>query len=95
VTNDDSRGIDFEFSEGTLVLTAATTQIGQSRIEFPISYAGPRVKITLDHRYVADFLRVLEPEKSLTLDFQSGEAAALFTTDDGYGYVVMPLSRET
>lgn len=95
VTDDESRGIDFEFQEGSLVLTAATNQIGQSRVEFPIAYSGSPVKITLDHRFVADFLRVLEPEKTVSLDIQNNEAAALFTTDDGYGYVVMPLARES
>ena len=95
VTSDESRGIDFQFGAGTLVLSATTSQIGQSRVEFPIPYDGSPVKITLDHRFVADFLRVLEPERSLTIDIQDGESAALFTTDDGYGYVVMPLARDT
>jgi len=94
VTSDESRGIEFEFGEGTLVLSGATAQIGQARVEFPIAYSGTPVKITLDHRFVSDFLRVLEPERSVTLDIQDGESAALFTTDDGYGYVVMPLSRD-
>ena len=37
---------------------------------------------------------VLEPEKTVTLEIEDKEGAALFTTDDGYGYVIMPLSRE-
>lgn len=95
VASEESRGVDFEFGEGTLILSGASAQIGQARVEFPIAYAGPKIKITLDHRFVSDFLRVLEPERTITVDLQNGESAALFTTDDGYGYVVMPLSRET
>ena len=95
VASDESRGIDFEFGEGTLILSGATAQIGQARVEFPIAYSGPPVKITLDHRFVSDFLRVLEPERSIVVDIQDGESAALFTTDDGYGYVVMPLARDS
>lgn len=93
VASEKSRGVSFEFREGTLVLSAATAEIGQSRVEFPIPYSGPPVTITLDHRFVSDFLRVLEPERSITVDIQDGESAALLTTDDGYEYVVMPLSR--
>jgi DNA polymerase-3 subunit beta len=94
VASEQSRGIDFQFGEGSLILSAATSQIGQSRVEFPIPYTGPAIKIILDNRYVADFLRVLEPERTVCVDIQDSESAALFTTDDGYGYVVMPLARE-
>jgi DNA polymerase-3 subunit beta len=94
VASDESRGIGFEFGEGNLVLTAATTEIGQSRVELPIPYTGAGVKITLDHRFVADFLRVLAAEQSVRIDIENGESAALFTTEDGYGYVVMPLARD-
>jgi DNA polymerase-3 subunit beta len=94
VTSQQSRGIDFHFGEGSLVLMAATSEIGESRVEFPIAYTGPLIKIILDHRYLADFLRVLEPERSITVDIRDSESAALFTTDDGYGYVIMPLARD-
>lgn len=94
VTSDESRGILLTFDEGTLTLSGQTAEIGQSRVELPIAYDGEKIAISLDHRFVADFLKVLEPEKSFTLDVQDGEAAALFTTEDGYGYVVMPLARE-
>lgn len=94
VANEDSRGIDFTFAEGTLVLSGATAEIGQSRVELPVPYDGPSLTVTLDNRYVAEFLRVLDPEKTLTFDLENTDSAALLTTDDGYGYVVMPLARD-
>lgn len=95
VASEESRGIDFTFGDGTLVLNGSTADVGQSRVEMPIPYDGPTVTVTLDNRFVADFLRVLDPDKPITVDIQDGEAAALFTTDDGYGYVVMPLARDS
>jgi DNA polymerase-3 subunit beta len=94
VTSEESRGIDFTFGEGTLVLAGQTAEVGQSRIELPISYDGKPISITLDPRFVIDFLKVLEQEKSFTLDLQDSDAAAVCTTDDGYGYVIMPLARD-
>jgi DNA polymerase-3 subunit beta len=94
VTSDESRGIDFSFGEGSLVLTGSTAEVGQSRVELPIAYDGPSVTVTLDHRYVADFLKVLDPEKILAFEIENADSAALLTTDDGYGYVVMPLARD-
>ena len=94
VTSEESRGVDFVFADGSLVLSGSTSEVGKSRVEMPIAYTGSPVKLTMDHRFVADFLKVLDTEKTLTLDIENGESAALFTTDDGYSYVVMPLARE-
>jgi len=94
VTSEESRGVDFTFGDGTLVLAGQTAEVGQSRVELPIAYAGEAISITLDPRFVIDFLKVLEPEKSFTLDLQDSDGAAVCTTDDGYGYVIMPLARD-
>ena len=94
VTTEDSRGVDFTFGDGSLVLTGRAAEVGQSRIELPVSYDGPSISIALDPRYVSDFLRVLEPEKTFTLELKDSESAAVCHTDDGYGYVIMPLARD-
>ena len=41
-----------------------------------------------------DFLKVLDPEKVINFEIENADSAALLTTDDGYGYVVMPLARD-
>jgi DNA polymerase-3 subunit beta len=94
VTSEESRGVDFTFGEGSLVLAGQTAEVGQSRVELPIAYDGAAISITLDPRFVIDFLKVLEPEKSFTIDLDNSDAAAVCTTDDGYGYVIMPLARD-
>jgi DNA polymerase-3 subunit beta len=94
VTSDESRGIDFTFENGTIVLAASTAEVGQSRVELPVPYDGAKVTVTLDNRFVADFCKVLDPEKTFTFEFGDGDGPVLLTTGDGYGYVVMPLSRE-
>ena len=63
-------------------------------IEIRYPYTGELITVTLDHRFVSDFLKVLDGEKTVTVDIQGSDAAALFLTDDGYGYVVMPLARD-
>ncbi len=95
VTSQESRGIDFSFGEGTLKLTATTADVGQSRIEMPIAYTGETIAVTLDHRFVTDFLKVLSPEENITLEIENAESAAVFyASDKAYGYVVMPLTRD-
>lgn len=94
VTSEESRGVDFTFGEGSLVLAGQAAEIGQSRIEMPIAYDGTPISIILDPRFLLDFLKVLEPEKIFTIDLQDGDGPAVCTTDDGYGYVIMPLARD-
>src|SRR6185295_8038552 len=40
VTSEESRGVDFTFGDGTLVLAGQTAEVGQSRVELPIAYSG-------------------------------------------------------
>lgn len=94
VTSDDSRGVDFTFGGGSVVLSGKTAEVGESRIELPIGYDDREIVITLDPRYLVDLLKVLDAEKTFTLDLQDGDSAAVATTDDGYGYVIMPLARD-
>jgi DNA polymerase III subunit beta len=94
VTSEESRGIDFTFGSGSLVLAGQTAEVGQSRVELPIAYDGTPITITLDPRFVIDFLKVLDAEKPFTIDLQDSDSAAVCTTDDGYGYVIMPLARD-
>ena len=92
VASDESRGIDFVFGNGSLVLKGLTAEIGDSRVEFPVPYNGDEITVSMNHRYVEDFLKVLDAEMTFTLEIQNSESPALFTTADGFGYVVMPLA---
>ena len=94
VADQESRGLNFEFGGGTLLLTAQTADLGQSRVEMPIEYEGEKIQLKLDHRFVSDFLRVLDPDTRFTLDIVNSTASALLTTDDGYAYVVMPMALD-
>lgn len=94
VTNEESRGVEFQFSTGMLTLSSQAAEIGQSKIELPIAYEGPDLAITFDPRYVADFLKVLEPSQQVKIELTDSESAAVLRTADGYTYIIMPLSRE-
>lgn len=94
VTSEESRGVTFKFAEGTVTLTSRTANLGQSRVDLPIAYESEPLSISLDPRYLADFLRVLDPDKTFIMELRDSESAAVCRTDDGYGYVIMPLALE-
>ena len=92
VTDHESRGIRFTFADGTLKLDASTAEIGESHIEMPIAYDGDPITLTMDHRYLSDFCKVLDNESTFVFEIESGASPALLTTEDGYGYVIMPMA---
>lgn len=94
VADPDSRGVEFTFADGTLVVTAKTADVGQSRVDLPISYVGEPIHITMDYRFVGDFFKVLSPDSVFHLEVKSNTEPALFVTDDDFSYVVMPMSRQ-
>ena len=94
VTSDESRGVDLTFGEGMLVLAGKAAEVGQSRVELPIGYDGDELTVTLDPRFVIDFLKVLDADKTFCFEVKDSESAAVCSTDDGYGYVIMPLARD-
>jgi DNA polymerase-3 subunit beta len=94
VTSDESRGVDFTFGEGKLTLATKSADVGRSMVELPILYDGKAVEITFDPRFLTDALKTLEPSASLHAELIDHKSAAVFKTDDGYTYVVMPLTRD-
>jgi DNA polymerase-3 subunit beta len=48
----------------------------------------------LDPKYMADFLKVLDDDKTFSLEVKDGKSAAVCLTDDGYGYLIMPMARD-
>jgi len=94
VTDHESRGIRFTFADGTLKMEASTAEIGESQVEMPIAYDGEPITMTMDHRYVSDFCKVLDNESTFMFEIESNSSPALLTTEDGYGYVIMPMATE-
>jgi DNA polymerase-3 subunit beta len=94
VSSEERRGVDFTFGEGKVVLSCHGAEFGESRVELPIAYDGPARPITLDPRFVSDFLKVLNADQTFTLEMQDAESAAVCATEDGYSYVIMPLARD-
>jgi len=94
VTSEERRGVDFTFGDGKAVLASHGAELGEAHVELPIAYDGAEVSVSLDPRFVSDFLRVLNPDQGFTFQVKDSASAVLCSTDDGYSYVIMPLARE-
>lgn len=91
VTSDKQPGVNFTFENGKMELQAHGAEIGDSAVETPIAYDGEKLEIKLDPKFMSDFLRILSAEKNVSLYIAPGDPLGV-RTDDGYVYVIMPLS---
>jgi DNA polymerase-3 subunit beta len=94
VTSEESRGVDFRFEDGLLTLTTRSPDVGESKLEMPISYGGQSIDIMFDPRYLVDALGTIDENATIWIDLINSKKAALFHTEDNYDYVVMPLTRD-
>lgn len=91
VVTQETRGLTFDFGTDTLLLSASTADVGQSRIACQIKYTGAPVKLKLDYQFVSDFLKVMDATQTIDLDISSATEPAILRTDDGYTYTIMPM----
>jgi DNA polymerase-3 subunit beta len=94
VTNEDSKGVDFRFSEGTLTVTSRSAGLGESEVRLPVGHQGEDVEVTYDPQLIIDALKVLDPEEEVTLEIGDVRRASVFRTRDEYAYVLMPLTKD-
>jgi DNA polymerase III subunit beta len=94
VADVESRGVEFLFEPGNVKMQTATANVGESLVELPIEYEGPNIEMTLNGQFISDFFRVLNPEQRFSIDIASNTESALFSLDDGYVNVIMPMARD-
>lgn len=94
ITNDESRGVDFLFGDGSLLLRSRAPQMGQSEVRMPVGYDGDPLELTYDPQLLIDALKVLDPDEEWVLELVDTRKASIFRTRDDYAYVVMPLIRD-
>lgn len=93
-TTEETAGVDFAFRKGNLRLSSGANDLGSARIDLPIAYDGDDLTICLDPRWLLQMLANLDPAAQITMKLNGNEDATLIETDDGYRYVIMPLSRD-
>lgn len=90
----DSKGIDFHFDEGELKLVGTGQDVGGSEVELPVAWEHKPLSITFDGKLVLDFLKTLDANDPIELLLIDENSATVFTTGNGYRYVVMPLAKD-
>lgn len=95
VTTEQSRGIDFAFSDKGLWLHGQSAEAGESSVTCELVEAGAACTVKLDPRYVRQWLEGLpaDGEPTVSVQAKDGQSAVILRTDCHTG-VVMPMAKD-
>jgi DNA polymerase-3 subunit beta len=94
LSNERSRAVKFEISNGKVAVTSSSSEFGEAREDLAVDYAGSPLAISFNAQYVVDFLNVVETDVvSLSLKDEVSQAVMKPIGADGYDYtyVIMPM----
>jgi len=96
VTTEQSKGVDYTFTDSGITLHGQSSESGESKVECDIVTAGTSGTVKLDPRFVADVCRALssldgEPNVRLSTAGPGDAVVLTFGEDDEYRSVIMPL----
>jgi DNA polymerase III subunit beta len=94
LSNERSRAVKFEISNGKVEVTSSSSEFGEAREQIPVDYAGDSMSISFNAQYVVDFLNVVETDiVSLSLKDEVSQAVMQPVSAEGYDYtyVIMPM----
>jgi DNA polymerase-3 subunit beta len=99
VTTEESKGVDYLFSDGELTLKARSSENGESRVECEVAEFDSPAAVRLDPRFVSDVLGALstldgEPTVRIELAGSGDAVVFLYGGDDEYRSVIMPLAKD-
>lgn len=99
VTTEQSKGVDYAFTDAGLTLTARSSESGESHVECEVSEPGDSATVKMDPRFVQDVLKAfisLDGEPNVRIEAAGAGDAVLFRygEDDEYRSVIMPLAKD-
>ena len=92
LSTDKIKGVKFNLSNGRLVLTSSSPDIGDATEEIDAEYTGPELDIAFNARYMIDMLEAVDDEKvSLRLKDQLSPGIIRSSEAGDYTYIIMPM----
>ena len=95
VTSEQSKGVEFTFSSSGVTLHGQSTEHGQSDVTIDVVSGGDAVRVTLDPKFVVEWLKGIkkEDDPNVTVELVDAQSACVLRCDDCTG-VIMPLSND-
>ncbi len=93
LTTEQTRVVDFRFSEGELSITAESPDVGRAEVRMPVDYAGPEAQISFNPEFVEDMLTTVDRD-TVKMRFTDRRSPCVLKSGLDYTYVISPVIRE-
>ena len=90
LTNEQSRGVGLSFSQGKILFSSSSPEVGEAEVNMKVEYNGKEVEIGFNPQYLLDVFRVID-EKEVTFEFGDNKKPGVLRCGKAFLYVVMPV----
>lgn len=89
-TTDSATSVRFSFTNGELVITANSAEIGDAKVKMVVNYEGPKLEIAFNPHYFLDVLRHTEDE-TIDLALSDPFNPGIITDSTQTLFIIMPM----
>jgi DNA polymerase-3 subunit beta len=94
LTTRDALSVELLIDPDAVTIRSRATEVGEAKVEVPVSYEGPPMRVGFNPQFLQDALKVMDPAAEVRFAFTDAKAPATITDSDNYVYVVMPIALE-
>ncbi len=91
LTNEESKGVRFSFTEDNLVLSSRAPEQGEAEIALPVDYKNEAVEIGFNPVFLIDVLRIANTEE-VAFALKEPNRPGVLRFGDDFVYVIMPVN---
>jgi len=93
MTTKETHVVDFEFTDGSLTITAEAPDVGRAEVHMPVDYKGEGAGIAFNPENIEEMLAIVEREM-VKMKFTDRRSPCVFKSGLDYTYVVSPVLRD-
>lgn len=82
-TANANHSVKFSFTDGSLALSANTSDVGEGKVHMPVNYSGEKLDIAFNPGYFIDILRHSEGEETVALGLSDSFNPGVLTINEG------------
>ncbi len=92
LTNEESKGVRFNFGPKKLVLASRAPEMGESEVSVPVeAFQGEAMEIGFNPHFISDVLKIVDAEQ-ITIELKAPNKPGTLKVGNDFVYVVMPVS---
>lgn len=94
LTTRDALSVEMQIGPDGMQLRSRAQELGEAQVEVDIRYDGPALRVGFNPVYIQDALKVMDAAADVQLGLVDAKSPARITDQEGYVYVVSPVSLE-